>query len=270
MKALVQSNKGTGYVWVILDGESQSSVAELEAAVSAAKGAKAEVTEAFTDIEIDIYGIEPGVYYAYATDQDNNLSEKSANSITVTDGIAPIVTAAIQGVENGDDDFVLAQSNEPGVIYIILDGENAENANDLYSAKIANKGASAEVSAVDTDVEISTKDLIPGIYYAYAVDEAGNVSEKGTYPINITQTTTSSADTEFANVKVFSASRRVIIECSDEIPSRAIMYDATGRRVHEIGIEHYRSEFMVSHQGIYFVELISSEMKTRTYKIVVQ
>ena len=268
-KVIASSNQGAGFVWVILDGEPQSILAELEAAVSAKKGAHAAVTEAYTDVEIDVFGIEPGTYYAYATDAGGNVSEKGVHVIQITDGIPPTVTYAIQSVENGDDDIVFAQSNEHGTIYIVLDGEKDETANELYSAKVAKKGASAIVTSVDTDIEISTRDLVPGIYYGYAVDEAGNVSAKGANPMNIKQSTTGIEEPGMLSAKVYSSKQIIIIEAGDTDPDRAVIYDLTGSAVLDRKIESGRSEFAVDQQGIYFVELISNMNRFGLYKVIV-
>lgn len=53
------------------------------------------------------------------------------------------------------------------------------------SNTLLRKGAKASVTegAKGTDVSISTHNLQRGTYYAYSVDEKGNVSSKGTNKI---------------------------------------------------------------------------------------
>ncbi|HEY4786983.1 MAG TPA: fibronectin type III domain-containing protein, partial [Bacteroidales bacterium] len=82
--AKIQSNKANGSVYIVLSGIAQSSVADLDAAVTAFKGAKATVTAAGTDIPVSAKGLTPGMYYAYAVAGTSVMSAKGANVITVT------------------------------------------------------------------------------------------------------------------------------------------------------------------------------------------
>jgi hypothetical protein len=82
--AKVQSSLADGYVFIVLENEPQQTKAELEAAVAADKGAFAPVTAALTDMEISVAGLQPGTYFAYAVSADGDLSDKSTNSITIT------------------------------------------------------------------------------------------------------------------------------------------------------------------------------------------
>lgn len=185
-KVNVQSDKTTGKVYIILDSEAQNTVNELNQAVDANKGAWATVTGADTDIEISTTNLMPGTYYAYAV-KDVDMSVKGTNAITITDGIAPNITTAQQTATNAAGQKVNLQSNETGLVGIILDGESQANFVEMQAAVDANKGAWATVITPDTDVAVSTYNLIAGTYYAYAVDAAGNISTKGTNAITINE-----------------------------------------------------------------------------------
>lgn len=81
---VVQSSVATGKVYIIKDGVTQATVADLDAAVVAKDGAVANVTAANTDIPISTEGLNAGTYYAYAVDGTGNISVKGANAITIT------------------------------------------------------------------------------------------------------------------------------------------------------------------------------------------
>ena len=265
---IAQSNQGVGMLYIVLDGEPQTVIGELDAAVSAKKGAKTTVTAAYTDTEIDVYAITPGTYYAYATDESGNISEKGTNPIVVTDGIPPIVSIAVQSAGNGDAGFVIAQSNELGKLYIILDGEPAITENDLVSSTYVKKGKRANVTEVDTDVQISTTDLVPGIYYAYAVDVAGNVSEKGASPLNITDVTGIYPELD-GMMKIFAYDKKVIVETYGSDATSILIRDILGRTVVDMPLTSERSEFRLNSDGIYLVTLVREHKMLRTVKIII-
>lgn len=96
-----QSNFSEGSVYLVLDGEAQSNVTELDAAVAASKGAKAAVTTADTDVAISVEGLTPGIYYAYAVDASDNMSEMSSNSATIQPATVTAVETFFEDFEDG-------------------------------------------------------------------------------------------------------------------------------------------------------------------------
>jgi hypothetical protein len=183
----VQSNEASGHVYIVLDGEPQSTIAEIETAVSNDKASKAQVSAANTDISVSTYKLTPGDYFAYATDSAQNLSNKGTNLISVSDSAdstPPEITYSAQTVTNVSGDSVTVQSNEGGKVYIVLDGEPQSTVEELNTAVDNYKAAVADAFP-GQDVKISTLDLKPGTYYGYAVDAAGNISSKGTNAITL-------------------------------------------------------------------------------------
>lgn len=266
---MAQSNQGGGWLYIVLEGEPQSTMAELDAAVAALKGARSSVSAAYTGTQIDVYGIQPGTYHAYAVDGAGNLSEKGAQSIVVTDGIPPVVTCAVQSAGNGPSGYVVAQSSETGMLYIILDGEKQQDENDFISATFSGKGEKAVVESADTDVAVSTGGLLPGIYFAYAVDGAGNISEKSTNPLNVTDAT-GLDDARGDAVKVYSFNRLVIVENAGGSFSRVVISDLLGRRVIDRPLTGDREEFRMNRQGVYIVSLLNEEGFMKTTRVAVQ
>jgi hypothetical protein len=184
----VQSNEASGDVYIILDGEPQSSIAELETAVSNNKGSKAAVTAANTDISVSTFDLVPGDYYAYATDSADNLSSKGTNAVTVTDSsdeVPPVITYTAQTVTNSDVDSVTLQSNEGGKVYIVKDGVMTDTTASVLDSLVGEYQAAMAVAIAGTDVKVGTKDIEAGVYYGFAVDGAGNVSEPGDAQITV-------------------------------------------------------------------------------------
>ena len=107
------------------------------------------------------------------------------NALTI-DAVAPTVTAAVQSVTDALDQTVNVQSNEgTGNVYIILTGEPQVTVADLNAAFLANKGVKEAVITANTNVPLSTAGLTDGVYHAYAVDAAGNISTEGTNAITV-------------------------------------------------------------------------------------
>ncbi len=81
--AIVQSNTDNGKVYIVLEDEPQSNVNEIEDAIGIMKAAATDVTMAHTDISILTEGLTPGIYYAYASNLLDSLSEIGSNPITI-------------------------------------------------------------------------------------------------------------------------------------------------------------------------------------------
>jgi hypothetical protein len=265
-----QSNQGEGTLYVILNGEAQSTVAELDAAVIAMKGAKASVTTSYTDIEISVSGLEPGDYYAYASNAAGNLSEKGENKIVITDGISPIITMDLQSADNGADDFIVAQSNEIGKIYIVKDGEAQATVNDFVSARYSKKGAEKAVDIPDTNVQVPTMDLVPGVYYAYAVDVAGNISTRSVNPLDITQSTVGVSMATIGQALVYASKKRIVIQSDEDLACRVIIFDVLGRKIVNEELQSSTTSYDVAQSGLYFVTLQGDEGAMSTTKVLVK
>ncbi len=79
----VQSTIDNGKVYIVLDGEPQSDVQELNTAVDSGKGAVVDITSANSDVMMSTSNIQPGNYYAYATNSKDSLSDRSESSVTI-------------------------------------------------------------------------------------------------------------------------------------------------------------------------------------------
>ena len=89
----VRSNKSAGSVYVVLDGVPQSTVEEIEAAITAHKAAKATVGAANAPVQVLTAGLVPGTYHAYAVSggASPELSARGTNAITISAVVVPPV-----------------------------------------------------------------------------------------------------------------------------------------------------------------------------------
>lgn len=186
---LVRTNEATGKVFIISDNVSQSTIAELEAAVTAGYGRAVYVSAANTDIPISTANLPDGSYHAYAIDAAGNKSLRGTNLITVLDRIAPTVSVAAQTKSNSLTNVVNVRSSDASsLVYLILEGIPQTSKIQLDAAVVAKKGTKGLVQSANVDVPLGVYGLFPGNYHAYAVDiPAGNLSAPSTNVVIITE-----------------------------------------------------------------------------------
>ncbi len=259
---VVQSSLPEGFVYIVLEGEPQQTKEQLDAAVAAGKGAFSVVTEAMTDTEISTFNLHPGTYLAYAVSTAGQLSAPGTNTIEITDGIPPVVTNEAQTATNGPDDFVLVQSNKDnGHVYIIIAGHEVSTQADLDAAVADNQGRFAEVTAANTDIQVSTSGLEPSFYFAYATDAAGNISQRGTVPITIipADDDTSAEDIFADQLRVFSANRIIYIKAPSSLHGIGYeLFDINGRMVNA-GRLNDDTQVNIDNPGVYFVRVLNGQ-----------
>lgn len=158
--------------------------------MAAKKGAKGAVVSAGVDVALATTELMAGTYYGYSVDASGNISAKSINAVTITDGTNPIVTMAAQNVTDAVGQTISIASNEgTGLVYIIRDGEPQGTVTDFEAAVSAKKGAKGTVVTPGVNIALSTTGLVAGTYQGYAVDEAGLISAASTNVITITDAT---------------------------------------------------------------------------------
>ncbi len=191
--------------------------------------------------------------------------------IYVPDETPPEVTADAQTVTIGDD--VHVQSSEPtGKVYIILDGEAQESPSDLESAVTAGTAASAEVTAADTDIAISTTDLSAGTYYAYAVDSAGNMSTKSSNAITLEEGgETGVNELNDANINIYPNPVNNSLKFTSEIEiTKVIIFNALGQKLKEVKILNTDKAVNTSDlkEGMYFINFENEKGLVKTSKFI--
>lgn len=186
--ATYSTNASTGSAYLVPDTLTGYTAASLEALVTDQKANKAPVNTSPEQLEVATFQLTPGLYKLIIVDSYGYISDEFISCLEIIefDNTPPVVQAAAQNATVSTGQFVVAQSNETGWVYIIMDGEPATRSTELEAAVLANKGAKAVVGEADTDVQILTGNLIAGTYYAYAVDEQYNISAKGENEIIIT------------------------------------------------------------------------------------
>jgi hypothetical protein len=191
--------------------------------------------------------------------------------IYVPDETPPEVTADAQTVTIGDD--VNVQSSEPtGKVYIILDGEAQSSPSDLESAVTVGTAASAEVTAADTDIAISTTDLSAGTYYAYAVDSAGNMSAKSSNAITLEEGgETGVNELTDANINIYPNPVNNSLKFTSEIEiTKVTIFNALGQKLKEVEILNTDKVVNTSDlkEGMYFINFENEKGLVKTGKFI--
>ncbi len=185
---IVQSNEATGKVYIIKSDAPQTSLADLEASVTAGLGRSAPVTQNDTEIRISTYTMEQGVYYSYAVDGVGNKSLRGVNSLYINDVLAPNVFVHGLTISNSLRNQVNVQSSESrGYVYLVIEGVPRSTRQELDAAVGALKGQKALVTAANVDVPVSVYQLMPGIYRAFAIDAQNNLSAESSEAVVITE-----------------------------------------------------------------------------------
>ncbi len=129
-----------------------------------------------------IYG--SGRYTGSYIEDDNYYPERIITN--PNDTVAPTVSVATQTVASFADVVVNVQSSDPsGYVYLVLDGSLTPDKFKLDKLVSWDSAGRGTVIASNTDVAIPIIDLDLGVYYAYAVDESGNISAKSTNAVTI-------------------------------------------------------------------------------------
>jgi hypothetical protein len=110
-----------GAIYLILEGETAETVADLQAAVDAGNGAMGMI-ELGDDLEIGISmaNVTPGNYFAYAVDLSDNISDVSTNSATVTEYIPLVRYYTDQQTAELSNDIISASDGD--VFILTTDG----------------------------------------------------------------------------------------------------------------------------------------------------
>ena len=196
---IVQTNEGSGKVYIIEDSQPQTTVAQLEAAVAAGKGRAAWVQSANTEIPISTYAMEEGAYYAYAIDAAGNMSNKGVNPITIDDQLAPTVIVVDQTISNAPSHFVAVQSTDSeGFVYLVKESVPQSTQGQLDAAVATNNGVKGYVFSAITDVSLPVGGLNVGNYHAYATDLNQNLSTRSSQIVVITQASRLKSLTSFS------------------------------------------------------------------------
>ncbi len=267
----VQSSSDDGNVYIILKGAAQTTLANLDAAISANNGSKATVSVAGNDVSISTSGLAPGNYYAYAVDGSGNISAKSINAVTVADGIPPIVKANAQSVSNAASQVAKVQSSKPGTVYITLTGISRPTVSDLEASVTTGKGAKTAVTSVNTDMLIPAHGLSLGTYYAYAVDTVGNISDRSTNAITITGVTGIENGLSDNPVNVYTINGTLVIELNNNSSdiAKADLYNLLGSKLATYTLTEGTNVLSSAYKGMLIVK-ISIGKETIIKKLLVQ
>ena len=265
-----QSSKAPATLYIILQGEPQSTVEEFDAAVVGLKGASAPVVAPGILVAISAAGLHPGTYNVYAVDDEGNISEPLEGIITVN-AKPVVVTAVAQTVTNAAGQFVVVQSNYPdGMVYIIKLGEPYATQQDLDNAVAANKGATAVVTAADTDIEIFVEGLEHGVYYPFAVNGEGVISEPGENAITIEDATSVDRISAIEIFNLYAADGMLIIDLKSDAWENSMVevFNVIGTKMLQQPLQFGRNSLGLNSRGVIIV-VVTNGAERFVRKVVV-
>ena len=210
-----------------------------------------------TDVSIATYGIVVGKYIAYTADGTGNVSTPGTNIIRISDGIPPIALLANNvRVTNASGQFVNLRSNEtPSRLFLILDGSVVSTYTDFQTLVLNEKGAMA-LSMVDDSIAVPTNNLIPGTYYAYAVDNDDNISDRSLNSVIVSEYTGVQRILD-SKLTIYTSGSDIILDISVPIQSGASVevFDLLGHKVGVYSLHQGVNTICTSINGICILKL---------------
>jgi len=218
------------------------------------------------------------IYIAWIHNESTDNYKLALDSIKLNekDVTAPEVTTTAQTVNVGEDVFV--QSSEAnGKVYIVLEGEPQSTPAELETAVNVGTAASSDVEQADTDIAIATTDLAAGTYYAYAVDEAQNMSGKSSNAIVLEEAEDTSGtgiiDNNNVSVTLYPNPVNNYLQIDSELDiSKVTIFNALGQKVREVQFDQSRPVIHTSDlkEGIYMINIENDKGIIRTKKFIKQ
>jgi hypothetical protein len=123
------------------------------------------------------------------------LADVNGNPITgektvslIFPDLRPVIESSFQNLNTDTHEFAIARVSKVATIYLVITGTTVNNINDLDLAVTAGRAVKQHAPTAFDDVELPISSLRSGVYYFYAVDDAGRISEPGTNAVIITST----------------------------------------------------------------------------------
>lgn len=177
-QVFVQSDEGSGFVYIIKDGIPQETLEDFKEALTNNNGAKAPVKKANEYVAIATRGLDEGTYYAYALDSAENISRKGRNKIEIEEKNTPNRFASNVDIDgntidaDGDDweelrvdlyDDDGSKCSKPYWIYVATNRGETDNF-DTNDGSICVKGKYGTAILVENGAaEFSIKSEHPGL-----------------------------------------------------------------------------------------------------------
>jgi len=144
----------------------------------------------------------------------------------------PVVSGPALTVTNEKGSFIVAQSTKTGFVYLIRLGEPNASIEDFENDIENHNGAKTQITTPDVSVPVYTEGLRGGVYYLFATDEVGRISEAAENLIYIEEVNPVAVNPENLknNFKVIvqSNSLQIIPDNLSEVYN-VFIYDLNGR-----------------------------------------
>ena len=224
---------------------------------------KVSIASANTPTSISAAGLSSGIYKVYATDEVDNLSEVSVNSVTIfqtprpADTSAPTATVTTATIENTGDAIV--QSTETGTAYLVNTSVTVSNVASITSAADASWNQ-VTIASANTATTLSAAGLSSGTYKVYSTDSAGNFSVASTNSVTIpalditaptaTVTTATIANTENTTIQSTEVGTAYLVNTSITVSNVASITSAADASWNEVAIVAANTPTTLSATGL--------------------
>ena len=261
----VSSNENNGKVYVIMDGEPQSTVNEFDIAVATNKGASVVITKADSLHQVVTLNLLAGIYYAYAVDSSGNISVKGINTLTIyIQSSEKEITAFRFAGLNPEIVGAIAQNN------ILLAVAMGTDITALVATFVHSANSVVTVNDVVQVSGVTANDFTFPVTYKVTAENASFTE----YTVTVTIGNSIEELTAGEAIKIYPVPVADVLYLENLITvKRIILTNTIGQTIRLIennGDYSLKISTSSFNNGIYFLRFYSNEGLIRTQKIIVR
>lgn len=144
----------------------------------------------------------------------------------------PIVISEAQNITVPEVLYAIAQVDKPAMVYLILAGTQINDPDNLEHAIADQKGVKEFAASAFEEVYLPVSNLQTGVYYFYAVDEAGRMSERSNKAVILNNPILGVHDLDKSfHYRVINGQLQIFPEHLSGYSYNVAIYDMTGRAI---------------------------------------
>ncbi len=169
----------------------------------------------------------------------------------------PIVISEAQNITVPEVLYAIAQVDKPAMVYLILAGTQINDPGNLEHAIADQKGVKEFAASAFEEVYLPVSNLQTGVYYFYAVDEAGRMSERSNKAVILNNPILGVHDLDKSfHYRVINGQLQILPENGHSY--HVTIYDMTGRVMwQKSGLSGSQTFNLPPVPGIYLLKIIS-------------
>jgi len=180
----------------------------------------------------------------------------------------PVVDIQYQEITNAEDALAELASNKDGKLYLIISHKKPEDEQHIEQL-VADGFGKSVIAFKDSLAQISTFNLAPGTYFAYAVDNDGRLSNRAQYGVLVSNAIAFKTDAK-KPIQMYWYNNELHINYLKANESRSTLqvFDIFGRILYSDIIEYSNTVISASFSSALLMVVIKDKNEIYTQKIV--